>query len=108
MQMPLQIAFHGIERSEELVSEAEQLIDRLEAICGELAGCRIAIFQRGLYRRDDRDYTVHLDVSLPNRDAVAASRHHSEDPRLAMHIAFDAVKREIIEQVGRSFGRTAT
>ncbi len=43
MQMPLQIAFHGIDRSEDQVSEAEKLIERLEAICGDLVGCRIAI-----------------------------------------------------------------
>lgn len=107
MQMPLQIAFHGLDRSEDLVSEAHKLIQRLEAICGDLIGCRIAISQRGLYRRDDQDYTVHLDVSLPNRETIAASRHHSDDALLALHVAFEAVKREIIDRMGRSLDGAA-
>lgn len=103
MLMPLQVTFHGLDRSETLEGEVRRRALRLEDVCGSSIGCRVTVTLReSAHPSRNADYTVHLDVTLHGRELVAAAHHHNEDVNVALRDAFDAVKRQITDHARRS------
>ena len=99
MQIPLQISFRGMQRSEEIVALIEERSERLEQFADHVMSCRVVVEPAGKHHREGNHYRVRLDVKLPGREIVATREPDAhvayEDLHLAVRDAFDAARRQI-------------
>jgi cold shock CspA family protein/ribosome-associated translation inhibitor RaiA len=103
MQIPLEIAFHKIDKSDAAESEIRARVDKLEKLYGGLVGCRVRVDQRADKKRTPP--VVHIEMSVPGaKDLVVAYEPERllqkfQNPNLANAIsdAFDAAERQIVD-----------
>ncbi len=108
MRLPLQVVFDGLPRSEDMVTEAEHLVRRLEEICGDLFACRVSVSEQACDLTPVANYMVYLNVSLIGEEGVVAAIYHADDAHSAMRCAFDSIKREITERQRGRIGRSSS
>jgi ribosomal subunit interface protein len=91
MQVPLQIAFHGIAPSDALASEVRRRAAKLERFHEKIVSCKVHVEFPG----KDGHYHVHIDLIVPEGDAVVARDHSDRDLAEALRVAFDAAARQL-------------
>ena len=104
MQLPLQITFHNLDRSEAVEARIRERAEKLEQYYGRIMGCRVAVEAQHKHHRHGNHYHVRIDVTVPNGELVASRQpdeHHSHtDVYVAVRDAFDAICRQL-EDYGR-------
>lgn len=103
MQLPVQIVFHQIDPwpgAEALLREKAAALDRYAP---DLMSCRIVVEELHKHHRLGRPLAVRLDVRLP-RHELSVRRQHDHDFHVAVREAFDAMVRQIEDQVRRRRG----
>ncbi|MCX8005263.1 MAG: HPF/RaiA family ribosome-associated protein [Burkholderiaceae bacterium] len=99
MQVPLQIAMHGIAHSAALEAEIRERAAKLEAFHPRIISCRVAVEEVGRHHHQGRRFEVHIDVRVPGREIVVNREQH-EDVYVALRNAFDAARR-LLEDAAR-------
>lgn len=102
MQIPLQVAFDGVDKSPALEALVAREAAKLERF-GRVTSCRVAIALPARKRRSAPLYQVRVDLTLPRGEIVVA-RHHSDDERnadvrFAVRDAFRAARRMLQDRV---------
>ncbi len=103
MQLPVQIVFHQIDPwpgAEALLREKAAALDRYAP---DLMSCRIVVEELHKHHRLGRPLAVRLDVRLP-RHELSVRKQHDHDFHVAVREAFDAMVRQIEDQVRRRRG----
>ena len=102
MERPLDIAFHGLDSSPALETEIREHVERLEARCGSVVGCRVSIEALNHRHREGVPYGVHIVGSTRGRDvAVTHEPHHGKerhahpDIHTALRDAFHTAERQL-------------
>lgn len=99
MQVPKQITFRNMDRSEFVETAVQEKIAKLESMTGRLTSCRVAV--EALHRSHHKGhlYRVRIDVTLPGAELVVGNEHHDkhahEDVYVAVRDAFDAMARRL-------------
>jgi ribosomal subunit interface protein len=105
MQVPLQVTFHGLPVSESVERDVQRRIRELEKAFPRIISCRVSIELPHRHQRQGRRYRVRVDLGFPGFNAVAGhaagQRAEHEDVYLAVDDAFQAVRRQLDEHVGR-------
>jgi len=108
MQIPLQVTFKGMDRSEAVEAKVRERAGKLERFAERITSCRVVV-ERATHRHHKGDvYHVRVDVTLPGheiaatRDPERADTH--EDVYAAVRDAFDAARRQIEEALRRRRG----
>lgn len=71
MQIPLEIAFHKVEKPAWAEDEIRSRVEKLEKLYGGLVGCRVRVDQRANAARTPP--VVHIEMSVPgHKDLVVA------------------------------------
>ncbi len=97
MQVPLQIAFHNLERSDVLAELIEEKAAWLERFCGRITSCRVLVGAPHRRRRHGNPYQVRIDLTVPggefvvNLEAAPCGRGPILDA--AIRDAFEAARR---------------
>lgn len=103
MQVPVEIAFRNIDKSEWAENVIREHVAHLEEIYGRLTGCRVRVEQRA----DNANHTippvVRIEMGIPGRkDLVVAHepehlqrRFQAPDLRNAIHEAFRIAERRL-------------
>jgi ribosomal subunit interface protein len=99
MQLPIQITFHNVSRSDALEAHIRQKAEKLEEFHSRIISCRVTVEELGKHHHQGRQFRVRIDLRVPGKEIVA-NRDHSEDVYIALRDAFDAVKRQL-EEVAR-------
>ncbi len=99
MQVPIQITFHNIPRSDALEALIREKAGKLEAFHPRITSCRVTVEELGKHGRQGRQFQVRIDVRVPGKEIVA-NRDHHEDVYVALRDAFASVTRQI-EEVAR-------
>ncbi len=94
MKIPVQILFHDMERSEALEHSAREYAQKLESFSADIIGCRITIDLEQRRMQQGRPVSVRIDLTLPGHELVV-NRVHNEDAHVALHEAFDNMKRQL-------------
>ncbi len=99
MQLPLQITFRHIEASEALEKSIREHAAELDQFYDHIMSCRV-VFELGhKHHHQGRLYHVHIDVTVPGKELVVSrepGQHHAhEDAYVAIHDAFDAMRRQL-------------
>jgi cold shock CspA family protein len=102
MQVPLEIAFHNIDKSEWAENTIRDHVDRLDGIYGRLTACRVRV-ERRANASHSIPPVVRIEMSIPGgRDLVVAHepdhlqrKFQAPDLRNAIHEAFRIAERRL-------------
>jgi ribosomal subunit interface protein len=92
MKLPLQITFHGLDRSPALEAAIEEKAAKLEQFHPSIIGCRVTVTQESRHHAQGRLVNVRIDLTVPDRELAITNKQH-EDAFVAVREAFDAARR---------------
>ena len=112
MQRPLQISFHGVDRSEALEKNIHEHADKLEEFFDRIERCHVGIEKPHRHHRLGNVYKVRIRVAVPHRQLVVdqepAEDHAHEDPYVTVRDAFKAMRRQLEDYVRAMRGNVKT
>lgn len=98
MQVPLEISYRGVEKTDTLDNLIREQIGKLEKVCNRITSCAVAVERPQQHQRFGRSFRVRLDLRVPPGHEVVARRESSEGD---VHDALPAVIRETCEAARR-------
>ena len=112
MQIPVQISFHGIDKSDAVETRIREKVSKLEQFFDRITGCRVVVERHHRSRNNltakDQPFHVSIVVEVPGEELVvkrdpkdfAALRDH-QDVNIAVRDAFVTMQRRLKEYVSR-------
>ena len=104
MQVPLKIAIQNLPPSDALEARIREGAAKLEQFHPRITSCRVAVDESGRHRHHGRQFRVRVEVRAPGHEAAFATLKHDEDVYVALRDAFDAVRRQLEEEVREARG----
>jgi len=105
MQVPMQITFRDIPKSDAVEADIRRHAVKLEEFCDYIVSCRVTVEVSAGHKHQGKLYSVHIDLKAP-RDEISSTRHHeNEDVYVAIRDAFDAVKRRLQDYARKQQGQ---
>jgi ribosomal subunit interface protein len=98
MQVPLQITVRDMPHSDALDARIREKAAKLGEFHPNITSCRVTVEELRKHHHQGRHFRVSIDVRVPSREIVA-NRDHDEDVYVALRDAFDAVKRQLEEEI---------
>ncbi len=102
MQIPLEITFRNVDKTDEVDALIRRKAAKLDEICDYLISCRVAVEKVQRHQSSGQPYRVRLDIKMPpgheivvNRDPARANLHL--DLEAEIRWAFDTAERQIKE-----------
>jgi cold shock CspA family protein len=102
MKVPLEIAFKGIEHTDEIEALIREEADKLERVCHYLIHCRVAIEKRQQHQEVGNPYRVRIDVTVPPGHELVVRREPSHGD---MHDPLDIVLKHAFASATRQLRR---
>jgi ribosomal subunit interface protein len=114
MQVPLEIAFHHVARSESIEDEIRDRVAKLERLYRRMTSCRVHVDQRARNKNDTVPPVVRIEIGIPGRKDLVVShepdrlqrRFQTPDLRNAINDAFAIAERRLVELKNRRQRRT--
>ena len=108
MQIPLEISYHNMDRSEAVDARVRQRADKLEQFHRGITSCHVAVTAPHHTHRKGNAHHVRIVVRVPGSE-IAVSRdpgdpHAHEDVNVAVRDAFDAMERRLEEHARKRRG----
>lgn len=103
MKQPLQITFHGMDRSDAVEEAVRRKCEHLDRFASDLMACRVVVDLKQQHKHQGRPFGVAISVTLPGRELVV-DRVENEDVYVALRDAFDAMKRQVEESARQRRG----
>jgi len=101
MQIPLQITFRGIPKSEAVEARIREKVDKLERFNSRIMSCRVAVESEHQSHHQGNQYHIRIDITVPGKELVISREHHDnhahEDIYVAIRDAFNAATRQLEE-----------
>ncbi len=108
MQLPLQITFHDLARSDAVEEYVRKHAAKLDALAHRLTRCRVALERPHRHSPHGGHYRVVVAVSLPGGEVVATRSPDDAktyaDLYAAIDASFDGIVRRIQDFVRRQRG----
>jgi len=98
MEIPLQLTWRGLERSEAIEAAVRDAANKLHQFHPRIVSCRVVLEQSDRHKRHGRQFAVRLDVRAP-RTEIAINKEHDEDVYIALRDAFFDARRKLDEQL---------
>ena len=109
MQIPLQITFRHMERSDALEAKIREKAQKLEQFSEHIMSCRVTIDLEHKHHHQGKLYGVKIDITVPETEIIAdrhPDKHHAhEDVYVALRDAFDAARRQLEDYVRKQRGK---
>ena len=101
MELPLQITFHSLDRSDAIALKVRQRARKLETFFDRILSCRVAIEAPHHHRLRGNEYRVRVEVAVPGHQLVvtrgADGQRAYSDVYIAIRDAFDVMRRQLEE-----------
>jgi cold shock CspA family protein len=106
MQVPLEIAFRGVERTDSIDELIRKKVAKLERICSYMISCRVAVERPQLHQDTGNPYRIRIDMTVPPGHELVVRRESSEgelhDPLpMMIRLAFQAAERQLKKLTSR-------
>ncbi len=105
MQLPIQITFRNLDRSEAIEAKIRERADKLDQFYDRIMSCRVAVEAQHKHHQHGNSYHIRVDVTVPDGELVASrepDEHHSyTDVYVAIRDAFDAMCRQLEDHARR-------
>jgi ribosomal subunit interface protein len=98
VMQPLQITFHGMEKSDAVDDAVRRKCKHLERFAADIMSCRVVVDQAQMHKHQGRPFGVRIDLTLPGRELVV-DRVQNEDVYVALRDAFDDMTRQLEDTV---------
>ena len=113
MQVPLEITFRDVEKTDEIESLIRSKAAKLDRICDHINSCRIIIEKLQKHQRSGQPYRVRLDIKVPPGHEIVVSRDAGKgnlhlDLGAEIRWAFEAAERQLKELMDRLNGDVKT
>lgn len=100
MTMPVEVHFHGIDRSEAAEAAVQERVARLDKQFGRMTHCRVVIDAPHRHAHKKRAYNVKVEVGMAGHPVVVVESDRDynaahEDINAAIRDAFEAAKRQL-------------
>ena len=109
MQIPLQVTFHGLDKSEAVEARVGELAQKLERHHPNITSCRVVIDAPHKHRHKGQLYDVRVDITVPGGEVVVtregSQNHAYEDVYVAIRDAFHAADRKLEELLRKQRGQ---
>jgi cold shock CspA family protein/ribosome-associated translation inhibitor RaiA len=110
MQLPVEISFRNMDRSETLTADIQAKANKLGSHCDRITHCSVILEALHHQHRRGSLYRARIHLSVPNReltvDRESHDRHQQEDPHAAVHDAFESISRQLKSYVREQRGDT--
>jgi ribosome-associated translation inhibitor RaiA len=99
MSTPVEIHFHGIEKSEAIEERVRWKVSKLEKHCGRMTRCRVVVEAPHRSPTKPKVFQIKIEISLPRHQPIVVSHervgsHANEELLLALRDAFEAALRK--------------
>ncbi len=112
MQLPLQISFRNLQRSEEVEAKVRERAEDLDRMYGRIMGCRVVVESLHKHHRRGNQFHVRVALTVPDGEIVASrepdENHAYSDLNVAVRDAFDAARRQLEDHARRVRGDIKT
>jgi putative sigma-54 modulation protein len=107
MHTPLEIHFHGIEKSEAVEGRVRSKVSKLEKHLGRMTRCRVVLEAPHRSPQKPKVFQVKIEISLPRRKPIVVcyereGAHAHEELPLAIRDAFEAALRRVNDVGGKT------
>jgi putative sigma-54 modulation protein len=112
MQVPVQIAFHGVDKSDAVESRIHEKVQKLERYFDRITGCRVVVEKHHASHSNlnttAQPFHISLVLEIPGGELVVKrdpkdrnSLKDHEDINIALRDAFNAMERQLKDYVSR-------
>jgi ribosomal subunit interface protein len=98
MQIPLQITVRHMAPSDALEARIREQAAKLEEFHPRLVSCRVTVEEIARHQQQGRQFRVSIEARVPGQELVS-NRDHHEDVYVALRDAFDALARQLEDEV---------
>lgn len=99
MQVPVEITFRGLQRSDAVEAEIRRHVDALERYRDRITSCHVTLALPHHHPRQGRLFEVMIRLEVPRKELVVhrhPEEHHAhEDAHVAIRDAFKAMRRQL-------------
>jgi ribosome-associated translation inhibitor RaiA len=96
MQLPLQITFHHMPKSEALEEVIRERAGKLAQVYDRMIGCRVVVDAPHRNQQKGRSYEVRIDISVPGSEIVI-TREPRPECLAAVNDAFEVARRRLMD-----------
>lgn len=109
MEHPLQIAFHGLDKSDAVENKIRDRTAKLETYFDRIIGCRVVVEthhnSHSNLNTNDQPFHITIHLSVPGEELVVRrdpkeTRDH-EDIQIAIRDSFDTMERRLRDYTGK-------
>ena len=106
MQVPLEITFRDIHKTEAIELLINKHVQKLERICDTISSCRVVIERPQRHQHSGTSFHVRIDMTVPPGHEIVASKEpgdaemHMKLPTIIKD-AFDAAERQLKDVMAR-------
>ncbi|MBD3265182.1 HPF/RaiA family ribosome-associated protein [bacterium] len=106
MQIPLEISYRDVEKTDDIENLIYTKAAKLDQICDHLTRCDVTLEQPQKHQRSGSPYTVRIEMTVPPGHELVAKREAGkgdlhEPLSSVIRDAFDAARRQLQELVER-------
>ena len=104
MQVPLEISYRDVEKSETIDSLIREKAAKLEQVCDYITSCRIAVERPHSFVRKGNSFRFRIDITVPPGHEIIVTREpgdsdkHDKLPKI-IRDGFGAAKKQLQELV---------
>ncbi len=99
MQVPVQIDFQNMDRTDAVEARLRERVDKLEQFYDRITACRVKVVAPHRHHRQGKLYEVRVDLDVPGSHILVShtgpKNHAHEDVYVAIRDAFDAAQRQL-------------
>lgn len=112
MQIPVEISYRNMDRSDALTADIEEKVGKLEEFFDRITRCQVVVEAPHRRHHQGNLYRVRIRLQVPHRELIvdreAHDKHQHEDPYVAVRDAFSAMRRQLEDYVRELRGDTKT
>jgi putative sigma-54 modulation protein len=100
MNAPVEVHFHGIQKSEAIEQRVRDKVAKLEKHFGRMTSCRVVLEATQRNALKPKVYNIKIEIGVPRRRPIIVSHerigsHASEELSMALREAFEVVLRKM-------------
>lgn len=113
MQVPLDITYRNVEKSNAINDLIHSKAEKLEDVCDHIIGCHVAVERAHTHPNHGSPYRVRLDVTVPPGHEIAVTKNPGEGVQYdslesVIRDAFDAARRQLRDLTEQQQNRVKT
>jgi ribosomal subunit interface protein len=95
MIKPVEVVFHGIERSNAVEEHVRDEVAKLERLHPQVSSCRVTIGLPHNRQQQGKRFDVRVELAVPGKELVVNRTPGQEDMYAALRDAFDVARRQL-------------